>query len=289
MEAADGDGAAGAATVGLVGTREENPTGAAAEGAVWLEKEGTATAAATILRPGKEGSATEAADGAAAALAQAWTTGGARPTRNKKLTRKTSKMEREQMMRVKIREQTTPRDEGLVMSNGQLAAREDGMEGDVELRDITEDRSKGFKALTYQRWFSQEGEEGLRFWEVLSNRTAIIRVARMIMGSHRLRIEEGRFMGLPRSERVCLVCGSNSVEDERHFLFECGAYEDLRRKYDGLFGGRTVETDKQVRQFMNPESESLSRSFWVSFAAFVGEGLSRRDDLLNTSKESQFA
>jgi hypothetical protein len=58
---------------------------------------------------------------------------------------------------------------------------------------------------------------------VLSNRTAITRVAKVIIGSHKLRIEEGRFLGLARGARVCRVYGSDRDEDERHFLFDCVA------------------------------------------------------------------
>jgi hypothetical protein len=68
-------------------------------------------------------------------------------------------------------------------------------------------------------------------------------------------------------------------------LNECMVYEDLWRKYSGLFGGRIVKTDKHDKQFLDPKlSESLSRSFWMTFAAFVVDSLSRRDDLLNTYK-----
>ncbi len=33
----------------------------------------------------------------------------------------------------------------------------------------------------------------------------------------------------PRAERTCRVCNSSSVEDEKHVLMECPAYEPLRR------------------------------------------------------------
>jgi hypothetical protein len=53
-------------------------------------------------------------------------------------------METEQVMQVKEQGRTTPTDGRLVRSDGRLVAREVGIEGDVELRDVAEDESKGF-------------------------------------------------------------------------------------------------------------------------------------------------
>ena len=47
--------------------------------------------------------------------------------------------------------------------------------------------------------------------------------------NHRLPIEAGRFVNLPRNERTC-TC-SNKLGDEFHFLFECTHVKDLRSKY----------------------------------------------------------
>jgi hypothetical protein len=79
----------------------------------------------------------------------------------------------------------------LVRSDGRLTARDVRMGGDVELQDVADDKRKGFKSLIYPRWFSQQGAEGLRFWEVLSNRKPITRMASLIMGLLKMRIAEG--------------------------------------------------------------------------------------------------
>ena len=34
-----------------------------------------------------------------------------------------------------------------------------------------------------------------------------------------------------RDQRLCKCCDSLSIEDIRHFLLECRAYDDIRRKY----------------------------------------------------------
>jgi hypothetical protein len=34
-------------------------------------------------------------------------------------------------------------------------------------------------------------------------------------------IERGRHLNIPRTERYCLLCKSNQIEDEKHFLLHC--------------------------------------------------------------------
>ena len=37
--------------------------------------------------------------------------------------------------------------------------------------------------------------------------------------AHKLAIEEGQFSGVPRANRVCVVCQQGQREDERHVVF----------------------------------------------------------------------
>ena len=48
------------------------------------------------------------------------------------------------------------------------------------------------------------------------------------MGSHHLPVEEGRQFNLPRASRVCNLCNTDALGDERHVLLECPALADLR-------------------------------------------------------------
>ena len=56
-------------------------------------------------------------------------------------------------------------------------------------------------------------------------------VTRFWVGSHRLKIETGRWSRVPREERVC-SCGVGGVQDEEHVVFHCEYTEDLREKYE---------------------------------------------------------
>ena len=51
-----------------------------------------------------------------------------------------------------------------------------------------------------------------------------------ILISAAIRIETGRYEGLPENERICPVC-ENIVEDEYHVLCQCPLYTDLREEY----------------------------------------------------------
>lgn len=56
-------------------------------------------------------------------------------------------------------------------------------------------------------------------------------------GTNRLRIETGRYKKEPLHQRTCNIClSSNQVEDEAHFLLECGMYKVLReRMFEDIF------------------------------------------------------
>ena len=77
------------------------------------------------------------------------------------------------------------------------------------------------------------------------------------MAAHRLAIEEGRFSGVPRANRVCVVCQQSQGEDGRHFVFECESYALIRRRYADLFDGvdaMTIVSDLEMQQWMNHQT-----------------------------------
>ena len=58
-----------------------------------------------------------------------------------------------------------------------------------------------------------------------------ISYTRIRLGSHRLKIETGRWSRIPRERRVC-ECGE--VQDEIHVLVSCPLLENLRRAHPDL-------------------------------------------------------
>ena len=54
------------------------------------------------------------------------------------------------------------------------------------------------------------------------------------MGAHLLPIEQGRHLHLPRHRRLCRLCQTGALGDERHMLLDCPALADLRDKFSPL-------------------------------------------------------
>ena len=56
-------------------------------------------------------------------------------------------------------------------------------------------------------------------------------IAKIRLSSHTLQIEKGRHINISLSNRKCIFCKSNSIEDEVHFLFECDNYTNERSEF----------------------------------------------------------
>ena len=149
--------------------------------------------------------------------------------------------------------------------------------GAAEVRDVGEGEREGFKVYVHHRWFGQDmptAGERARFWQVLQTRAGMRRVAQLRMGSHHLAVEEGRFAGVPRMQRVCPACNSGRVEDERHVLFECAGHAPTRARYADLHLGPML-SDAAVCQFMNPSADRAT-TFWPRMSIFVKECMAER-------------
>ena len=93
----------------------------------------------------------------------------------------------------------------------------------------------GVKLCTYRRWFSRPAHQVCPvYWEVPMSIAKLQRILRFRMGSHLLPIEQGRHLRLPRHRRVCRLCHTGALGDERHMLLECPALADLRDEYSPL-------------------------------------------------------
>ena len=55
-------------------------------------------------------------------------------------------------------------------------------------------------------------------------------IAKLRTGTLPLAIETGRFRKIPLEDRLCILCNSNSIEDEKHYICVCLFYDDLRQK-----------------------------------------------------------
>ena len=80
--------------------------------------------------------------------------------------------------------------------------------------------------ITFKQNFGQD-----RYFSLLK-KIVQKRFTRFRISTHRLNIEKGRYVGIPRQEKYCTSCNDNSVDDEKHFLFYCNHVMDER---DTLF------------------------------------------------------
>ena len=68
-------------------------------------------------------------------------------------------------------------------------------------------------------------------------------IIRFRLGWHSLAIQTGRFTGVPRDRRICVMCQAEHcvaeeecpVEDMLHFLLECEVLQPVRDKFPALF------------------------------------------------------
>ena len=100
---------------------------------------------------------------------------------------------------------------------------------------LTAIASQPVKLCTDRHWFSRPTHQVCPvYWEVPTSTAKLQRTMRFRMGSHLLPIEQGRHLRLPRHRRVCRLCHTGALGDERHILLECPALADLRDEYSPL-------------------------------------------------------
>ncbi len=75
--------------------------------------------------------------------------------------------------------------------------------------------------------------------------------------SHKMPIEQGRFFGIQRNDRICNICNRDEIGDEFHYLFKCDYFTEERRKYipEEIF--RSPNTFK-YNSFMNSTDKNPS-------------------------------
>lgn len=82
------------------------------------------------------------------------------------------------------------------------------------------------------------------------------------ISAHKLEIEVGRYKNIQSMNRLCKVCKSNEVEDEKHFIFSCNKYSLLRKEFfnkisDLCRNFSALSQDSKLFWLMNNESTEV--------------------------------
>ena len=98
---------------------------------------------------------------------------------------------------------------------------------------------------------------------------------RFRLSTHNLQVEVGRWQNRrPRCQRLCERCAMHVVDDERHLVFECPAFESIRAAKRELF---TAEVGLDMRRFMAQRNQK--GVFW-----FILTCLREVEDLANVDR-----
>ena len=92
-------------------------------------------------------------------------------------------------------------------------------------------------------------------------------ITRWRLSNHKLQIELGRYLNIPREDRKCTEC--SLLEDEYHAIFVCPLFHHLRMKYTGI-----LIKYNSVRAMLNPEFGDMYEV--ASFLHEIDDMLSRR-------------
>ena len=65
----------------------------------------------------------------------------------------------------------------------------------------------------------------------------VIALVQLRAGCLPIEIELGRYLHIPRNERLCKQCSMGTVESEKHFLFHCTKYHVLRQDFTRAISG----------------------------------------------------
>ena len=72
-------------------------------------------------------------------------------------------------------------------------------------------------------------------------------------GCHRLPIESGRWHKIQRDERTCIICNSNEIGDEYHYILVCNFFSSERKKLLPKYCQKNANTAKFNQLFSSTD------------------------------------
>jgi hypothetical protein len=95
---------------------------------------------------------------------------------------------------------------------------------------------EGKRKLRYYKDVINPNLEDQNYLSVLPSVKKKINIAKIRTNSHELHSETGHWSipKTPWDERVCHLCDTKKVEDEKHFLLDCPAYTHIRSHFQNI-------------------------------------------------------
>ena len=59
--------------------------------------------------------------------------------------------------------------------------------------------------------------------DILKNKNERAMLSKLRISAHKHAIDGGRYLKIPKQERICTACNSGEVEDDEHFLLNCSS------------------------------------------------------------------
>ncbi len=76
-------------------------------------------------------------------------------------------------------------------------------------------------------------------------------------------MERGRFTQISLELSLCILCEEKSIEDEKHFLFECSYYNSIRNKHYSKFRENfiMINNEEKVKYLMCADVVKMTAEF----------------------------
>ena len=100
--------------------------------------------------------------------------------------------------------------------------------------------SQKARCCTYSRWFARPlGTHARSLLDIPVSAACMKSLLRFRMGCHRMPRDEGSWArpSVPRLQRVCRLCTTGTLGDEKHLVFECPELQCFREQWPHLFQG----------------------------------------------------
>jgi hypothetical protein len=94
-------------------------------------------------------------------------------------------------------------------------------------KDVSNNGRGGYKLRKYKLLKQDYGTE--TYCKIIMSKSHRAAFAKFTAGVAPLRVETGRYEGLPIDSRLCPFC-VNLVEDEFHTIFKCSLFDDIRNE-----------------------------------------------------------